>query len=79
LTPPKHADRAFETAAKSMRDIVFPMSLAQAAWYVRARGCAIESRKNQVRALTQFESYCEDHHQELSTINPLHYGTLDEL
>jgi hypothetical protein len=45
LMPPKHADRAFVTAAEHMRDEAFPMSLAQAAWHVRTRGyeCRPES------------------------------------
>jgi hypothetical protein len=38
LMPPKHADRAFVTAAEHMRDEAFPMALAQAAWHVRTRG-----------------------------------------
>ena len=38
LMPPKHADRAFVTAAEHMRDEAFPMSLSQAAWHVRTRG-----------------------------------------
>ena len=54
LMPPKHADRAFVTAAEHMRDEAFPMSLAQAAWHVRTRGydCRPESLELLVKQQT---------------------------
>ncbi len=38
LMPPKHADRAFVTAAEHMRERVFTIFLSQASWDVPTRG-----------------------------------------
>jgi hypothetical protein len=38
LMQPKHADRAFVTAAEHMRERVFTISLSKASWHVRTRG-----------------------------------------
>jgi hypothetical protein len=44
LMPPKHADRAFVTAAEHMRDEAFLMSLDKAAWHVRMRATTADSK-----------------------------------
>lgn len=38
LMQPKHADRAFVTAAEHMRERDFTISLSKASWHVRTRG-----------------------------------------
>ena len=53
LMPPKHAVRAFVTAAEHMRDEAFPMSLAQAAWHARTRDHAYGRRLESLELLVK--------------------------